>query len=328
MAGLTHAEIAELRELSFGCVLRNVDLSAISWWRVGGCADLVVRPSSASQLASLLRWFSERGVRPTVIGHTTNLLFDDAGLRNPCIQIGRQMSKVEVSGTTVEVEAGAWVPGFARRLMQAGLSGAEHVCGIPGTFGGLVCMNGGSQRKGIGSSILTVDSLSPDGKAMRRRAVDCDFLYRKSLFQTNGEIIAGARLSFAKAPRDRIRAEMLAILADRRRKFPRKEPNCGSVFKSNPAMYDRIGSPGAAIERLGFKGKRIGGALVSPRHANFIVNTGSARAVEILELIARISDEVEASTGFRMEAEACFVRSDGAILSTTDVNLSELAPTP
>lgn len=311
MDPLNEAAIAELGRLCPGGVARGVDLSAVSQWRIGGQADLFLRPCSTTEVAALMRWFTARGIRPVVIGLTSNLLFDDAGLRVPCIQIGARMGRVSVDGERVRSQAGTWVPGLARRLMQAGLGGAEHICGIPGTLGGLVCMNGGSQRKGIASSLLAVESVTPEGEIRFRPLQDCGFGYRQSVFQSNGEIITAATMRFTLRPRGEIRTEMCSILANRRQKFPRKEPNCGSVFKSNPAMYAEIGPPGAAIERLGFKGKRVGGALISPLHANFIVNTGGATAADVLTLIARIADAVEAATGYRMEAEACFVREDG-----------------
>lgn len=313
MDRLSEAAIAELNALCPGGLMRNVDLSAMSWWRIGGSADVVLRPSSTKEVAGLLRWFHARQIRPVVIGQTTNLLFDDAGLRAPCLQIGDRMSHIALDGPQVRAQAGAWVPGLARRLMQAGLSGTEHTCGIPGTLGGLVCMNGGSQRKGIGSNILSVDSVDRAGRSCHRQASDCGFAYRQSVFQTNSEVITAAHMRFEPRPPAEIRAEMRAILAERRRKFPRKPPNCGSVFKSNPAMYDEVGPPGAAIERLRFKGRREGGALVSPQHANFIVNTGGATARDVLTLIVEIRDAVESATGHRMEAEACFVRADGLI---------------
>ena len=129
-------------------------------------------------------------------------------------------------------------------------------------------------------------------------------------------MVAAARLRFdpveaAGLSRSEVRRAMLAIMADRRRKFPQKEPNCGSVFKSNPAMYDDVGPPGAAIERLGFKGRRIGGALCSPHHANFVVNTGAATARDTLALITEIRDAVLAATGYEMEVEARYVSRDG-----------------
>lgn len=313
MDRLSEAAIAELAALCPGGATRDVDLALLSQWRIGGRADLVLRPSSKAEVSALARWFSEHDIKPVVIGLTSNLLFDDAGLRVPCIQIGGRMAQVNVQRRQAWAQAGAWVPWFARQLMQAGLSGAEHICGIPGTLGGLICMNGGSQRKGIGSNILEVESVDAVGNIRNRPARDCSFDYRQSVFQTNGEIITAASLRFSPRPRNEIRSDMRTILADRRYKFPRKEPNCGSVFKSNPAMYQEVGPPGAVIERLGFKGALEGGALVSPQHANFIVNTGNATATDVLTMIDRIGSAVAAATGYRMDAEACFVQADGTL---------------
>lgn len=313
MKRLNSQSLADLEHLCPGGVVRNISLTELSWWRIGGVADLVLRPSTTKEIASLLRWFTAKGIRPVVIGQTTNLLFDDAGLRVPCIQLGRRMAGMRLSGRDITAQAGVWVPGLARRVMQAGLTGVEHVCGIPGTLGGLVCMNGGSKRKGIGSHIVAVESVTPAGAIVTRDAEQCGFAYRTSIYQINGEVITGARLRLDTGSRAAIRSEMRSILADRRRKFPRKEPNCGSVFKSNPTMYAEIGPPGAAIERLGFKGMRIGGALVSSLRANFIVNAGGASSGDVLALIATIARAVEDSTGYRMEVEACHVTPDGII---------------
>lgn len=313
MDRLSEAAIAELGTLCPDGLVRDVDLSELSWWCIGGPADLLLRPSSTEEVAGLLRWLSERQIRPVVIGQTTNLLFDDAGLRAPCIQIGGRMAQICIDGLELQAQTGAWVPGLARKLMQAGLGGAEHVCGIPGTLGGLVCMNGGSQRKGIGTNVLEVESVDSSGQTISRSAGDCGFEYRKSIFQNNEEIITSVRMCFEQRSRASIRSEMRAILADRSRKFPRKEPNCGSVFKSNPAMYYEVGSPGAVIERLGFKGKRVGGAMVSPRHANFIVNIGGAKARDVLALISEIDEATRVSTGHQMEAEVHFVSAQGEI---------------
>lgn len=314
MDRLNESAIAELGSICPGGVARNVDLSAISSWRIGGRADLLLRPSSTHEVAALLRWFSKRGIRPVVIGLTSNLLFDDAGLRAPCIQIGARMGHVCISGTDVHAEAGVWVPELARKIMQAWLGGAEHMCGIPGTLGGLICMNGGSQRKGIESCLVEVESVDVAGHISVRMASDCGFSYRQSIFQTNNEIITAATMRFSLRARAGIRAEMLDILVDRRQKFPRKEPNCGSVFKSNPAMYAEIGPPGEAIERLGFKGKRVGQAQVSWQHANFIVNLGGARSWEVLELISKIGNGVLEATGYRIESEVSYLSPSGALL--------------
>lgn len=316
MDQLSEAALAELIAICPGGVARDVDLSAISQWRIGGPADLMVSPSSPAEVSSLMRWFAGRGIRPVVIGLTSNLLFDDAGLRAPCVQIGSRMAGIKIEGQQAMVQAGAWVPGLARKLMQAGLTGAEHICGIPGTIGGLTCMNGGSQRKGISSSIIDVTSIDSFGNQHVRAADKCHFSYRQSIFQTNLEVIVQIQMQFQEAQQPReTRREMLGILAARRKKFPRKQPNCGSVFKSNPALYADLGSPGEVIEKLGFKGRQIGGALVSPVHANFIVNTGGACAMDVLTLIAQINAAACQATGFLMAAEACYVTPAGAIVS-------------
>ena len=313
MDRITDRDLSVLTALCPGGFERDVDLSAISRWRVGGRADLLLRPSSTAEVIGLMRWFSARNIHPVVIGLTTNLLFDDAGLRIPCIEIGRRMAHVTITETKIYAQAGAWVPGLARKLMQEGLGGGEHICGIPGALGGLIYMNGGSQRKGIGSNVVSVESVDGDGTFRQRLAKDCDFAYRHSVFQNSSEVITGASLCFYRRDRQDIRAEMLEILADRRRKFPQKEPNCGSVFKSDPAMYEEVGPPGAVIERLGFKGKRVNDAQVSPKHANFIVNTGKAKAADVLALIHQIAAKVEAETGYCMDAECSYVSPDGHI---------------
>lgn len=320
MVRLTEADYQALGQICPGGLFRNVDLSQISRWRIGGKADLILQPSSPEQIVALRRWFHERDMHHVVIGATSNLLFADEGLHAPCIQIGERMSKIDIQGNVVEAQSGAWVPGLARRIMQAGLTGAEHTCGIPGTLGGLICMNGGSLRKGIGSSVLSVESVDAAGCVMERERDACDFAYRQSIYQTNGEVITNVRLQFEQGKRGAIRREMLRILADRRNKFPRKQPNCGSVFKSNPAMYAEIGPPGAVIERLGMKGLREGGALISPEHANFIVNTGSATASDVLSLIRIISNKVYPVTGYSLEAEACFMSLDGSIIAASKVS--------
>ena len=175
------------------------------------------------------------------------------------MQISEGLSAVDIGNGFVSAEAGIWVPGLACRLMRAGLTGGEHICGIPGTLGGLICMNGGSQRKGIGMNLVTVESVDSQGDVHTRSAADCQFAYRSSIFQRNDEIITRARLRFDAAPPAGIRRTMLQILVERSRKFPRKQPNCGSVFKSNPAMYARSSRRG---RRLGFKGMRGRGALI------------------------------------------------------------------
>lgn len=303
--------IRDISKICPGSVFQQVELSKLSRWRIGGIADVVIHPRTREEVQALRQYFYQNGIHHITIGMTSNLLFADEGLRVPCIQIGNEMGEAYINGNVVTVQAGAWVPGLSRRIQRAGLTGAEHICGIPATIGGLICMNGGSQRKGIGSSILDVTSIDSSGEKHLRRADECLFSYRGSIFQTNNEVIVESRLRFDFAENSvAVRRTMLEILADRRRKFPR-EPNCGSVFKSNPDMYAKIGPPGAAIERLGLKGLQCGGAKVSLHHANFIVNAGGATASDVLALVYKISDAVKTATGYSIEAEVRYVDQYG-----------------
>lgn len=308
--------IDTLSRLCPGGLSQNVDLATLSRWRIGGIADVMIQPSSVNELCALRSFIANEGLPSVVIGDTSNLLFSDEGLRSICIKIGERMSSVQVDGETVSAEAGVWVPCLSRLVMQAGLTGAEHTCGIPGSLGGLICMNGGSQRKGIGSAVVDVTAVDTFGTAFTLDQEECDFAYRTSVFQINSAVIVRARLRFSHAPdRAATRREMISILHERNRKFPRKQPNCGSVFKSNPAMYTSIGPPGVAIESLGLKGFRIGDAMVSTHHANFFVNTKAASAHDMVALITKVSDAVYEQTGYRMEPEVRLVTPTGSVVS-------------
>lgn len=294
----------------------DVPLSKLSQWRVGGIADVIIRPRNKKELIRIRQWLYSNDLKSVIIGNTTNLLFSDEGLHVVVVQIGSNFSKVKTDGLEVIAEPGVWVPGLAKLAMQAGLSGIEHTCGIPGTLGGLIVMNGGSQRQGIGSVVKYVETVDNSGNIKRYTNQECNFSYRNSIFQNKDEIIVEVGLKLNnKHEKSEIRQEMLQILHSRRKKFPRKQPNCGSVFVSNPDMYEDYGPPGKIIEAFGFKGMSQGDAQISQLHANFIVNKGSAQSKDILYLIDIVKETIYEKTGYRMVVEARFVTSCGKIIS-------------
>ena len=302
----------------------NVSLRDLSRWRIGGHAPVLVLPSSTGEVSTVIRYCNDQDIPYIVIGDTSNLLFSDDGLEAVLIKIGRSMSAIDHSGTTVKVQAGRWVPSLARFSAGKGLTGLEHTAGIPGTVGGLVCMNGGSQRKGIGESLVSVTAVMPDSTEKVFNHDDCGFAYRTSIFQKNGAIITEVKLRLEQGSTQNVRRDMLAILKSRRLKFPLKLPNCGSVFASNPAMYDKVGAPGFAIEQVGLKGHAIGDAKISDLHANFFVNKGSASSKDMLALIHKARDAVKEETGFVMDSEVRFVRPDGKLVPANDVSEVDL----
>lgn len=307
--------VSALRAISPAGVHTNVDLAQVSRWRIGGRAKVVVAPRSIAEVEQVMAFIHRHQLPYVILGSSSNLLFSDQGLDVLGLHLGNNLAAMGIDGTAVWSQCGMWVPGFARRLGRAGLTGAEHTCGIPGTLGGLLCMNGGSQRRGIGDSVVEVVTVTEQGEQKRYTREACGFAYRQSVFQSWREVIVSARFEFERAAEPgAIRRQMLAILRERRSKFPRKLPNCGSVFVSNPAMYADYGPPGAVIEQCGLKGLQRGGAIISPQHANFIINHDHATAEDVLGLIATIRKKVRERTGYDMPAEVRYVSPQGEIV--------------
>lgn len=294
-------------------VSANVPLKSLSRWKIGGHADCIVEPQNVQQLQHVRAFLSDHHIPNVTIGETSNLLFSDGGLRAAVVRLGNGFNYVNIEGTNVSAGGATWVPMLARAVMKASLRGLEHTSGIPGTVGGLVYMNGGSQRRGIGDCITSVTSVDPTGGVLRRSQTECNFSYRHSVFHNLNEVIIDTQMELNAGERSIIRKEMLSILKSRRRRFPRKLPNCGSVFVSNPAMYEQYGPPGAVIERLGFKGHSIGNAQISPDHANFINNLGNATTADVLALINLVRQTVKDETGYLLQVEAQYVSESGQL---------------
>jgi UDP-N-acetylmuramate dehydrogenase len=302
--------LMDIGEVHFDVPLRNY-----SRWRIGGPADMLVEPGNIMQVQTLRRALSEFNIPHVVIGDGSNLLFDDEGVRGVVINIGRALSRFSISDEYVNAEAGIFVPKLVRSISKYGLCGLEHTIGIPGTLGGLILMNGGSLQKGIGSHVLQVKAVNREGELVEFSHDDCRFAYRYSALQELDLVIVEARLRCDSGDVRTIRSEMLSIMRTRRSKFPIKQPNCGSVFLSDPAMYATVGPPGKVIEDCGFKGFRIGDAIIPQMHANFIVNLGNAKSSDVLEIISKVQNIVNDRTGYSLKCEARFVTSSCRVIA-------------
>lgn len=306
--------LEELSRLDVGLCTFSAPLADYCTWRIGGPADLLIEPSSIAQIQRLRRYASEHALPCVVIGQGSNLLFSDAGVRGIVLRLGPRLARLRIKEERIEAEAGVWVPGLARKAQQAGLSGLEHMVGIPGTIGGLVLMNGGSQRQCIGDLVERVTLVSREGEIQELSAAACDFSYRHSALQKSGGVVVAVELACPRRDRNEIRQTMLADLRERRRKFPLRLPNCGSVFLSTAAMHASVGPPGRIIEESGLKGLRVGQAEVSRRHGNFIVNCGGASACDVLTLITAIRAQVRNAIGFELDCEVRYVTPAGEIV--------------
>ncbi|PMP00972.1 UDP-N-acetylenolpyruvoylglucosamine reductase [Vibrio breoganii] len=298
-------------------IINNVDLSKYSNWKIGGVADCLIEVESVEDYVKAVRYSRSLKIKPIVIGNTTNLLFDNGKLEIALIKLSDRFNSVERENNTFTVGANMYCPRLARIAQTNGLSGIEHIVGIPATLGGLICMNGGSKRKTISDSVIGVRSIDSDGNVIYRENEECKFAYRKSVFQQVDELILAVDLKLDEntfGPSE-IRQHCLEILRERRKKFPRKQPSCGSVFVSNPEMYNKIGPPGKIIEELGLKGKVVGGAKISEKHANFIINNSSAKASDVLSLVHTINKNVYEKHSIKLESEGLFVSKKGCLMS-------------
>jgi UDP-N-acetylmuramate dehydrogenase len=306
--------LAELSRLDVGLCTFAAPLAEYGTWRIGGPADLLIEPQNIVQIQHLRRFAHQHALPLVTIGQGSNLLFSDAGVRGIVLRLGQRLARLRIEKERIEAEAGVWVPGLARKAQQSGLSGLEHMVGIPGTIGGLVLMNGGSQRQSIGDLVECVTLVSREGEIQKLSAAACDFSYRHSALQERGGVVVAVELSCPRRERSEIRRAMLADLRERRRKFPLRLPNCGSVFLSTASMHASVGPPGRIIEESGLKGLRVGKAEVSRRHGNFIVNCGGASACDVLTLITAIRAQVRNAIGFELDCEVRYVTPEGKIV--------------
>ena len=294
---------------------QNELLSRYCSWQIGGPADYICYPDSMFQLQILLEYVDINNIPFVVMGKGSNMLFSDEGISGVVIKLDRQWSGYKIKGSTITAQSGIFSPILARVAAENSLSGLSHIAGIPGNLGGLIVMNGGSLGNSIGDKIRDVKLMTIDGKINTYSGDECDFSYRHSRFQNINEIILEASIELEYGDMSELRREMLAILRSRRKKFPRRQPSCGSVFKSPAEQYLMMGPPGRVVESLGLKGVVYGNAMISDKHANFMVNMGNARAVDILSLVKRVQDAFYVKYSKPLHCEFKYVDSVGNVLS-------------
>lgn len=299
--------------------LHDEPLREHSTWRIGGKADTFALPESTEQLSALVRFVHTRDIPWIVIGKGSNLLFSDEGFRGVVIKLDRGFSDVTIQDRRVKAQSGISMPRLARISGMAGLTGLEHTIGIPGSLGGLVAINGGSLRQSIGDVVKNLIVVTPEGHTQTALPKDCDFSYRYSNLLHSGCVVAEVTLELQRGHARTILKHMLGVLRERQVKFPLNLPNCGSVFTSDPKLYDTLGPPGKLIEDLGLKGLTCGGVSVSHRHANFMVNTADATAQDVLNLVAKVRKAISDCHNVRIKTEAMYVHPHGRIEPVSEV---------
>jgi UDP-N-acetylmuramate dehydrogenase len=292
-------------------VRRDEILAPYTTFRIGGPADLFYEPTTAGELATAIQAAREHGVPWFLLGTGANILVGDRGFRGLVIRnLARHM---EVRGERVWAESGAVVyPDLIELAVSRGLSGLEHYVGIPSTVGGALWQNlhflspapARERTVFIAEVTHSAEILSEDGG---RRTVGVDYFefgYDDSILHHRRDVVLAATFQLRPGDPERLRRVMEENLAWRRERHPPldAEPSAGSIFKK----IEGVGA-GRLIDECGLKGTRIGGALVTPRHANILINTGGATAADVHALIAHIQEVVEQRTGYRLEPEIGFI---------------------
>jgi UDP-N-acetylmuramate dehydrogenase len=295
-----------------GRVLKNEPMSGHTSFAIGGPTDYLVYPEDREDLTALLRWIRKRRLPSFVLGGGTNLLVRDGGFRGVIISL-RRLQKValereyrSIGGAfaVISAEAGALLAQALALAAEEGLTGLEFAAGIPGTIGGAVCMNAGTSAGEMGDIVESVTLLSPEGTLVAKERDEMGFGYRTSSVP-DGHVVLEARMALRRDDKEKIRDRIRELLETRKQLQPAGLPNAGSMFK-NPQEE----SAGKLIEEAGLKGRKVGGARVSDKHANFIVNAGRATARDVLQLMELVKKTVLEERGVRLEPEIRVIGED------------------
>ena len=275
-------------------------------FRVGGAAKRMAFPENAEQLVLLMNFALSCGARALVIGNGTNLLVPDEGIDRLVIDVSDGMTRIADGGQANEITAqcGASLARIAEYARRKGLSGLEFAHGIPGTLGGAVCMNAGAYGGEIKDVVASVTLLDPQAGIRTLKGEEMQFSYRRSLLSEHPEyVVLSATFRLERGDSETIGARMRELMAKRKASQPLEFPSAGSTFKRPEGHY-----AGPLIEGCGLKGRRVGGAEVSTKHAGFIVNTGGATCADVLALIEKVQKTVYDARGVMLEPEVKIVR--------------------
>ena len=274
-------------------------------FQVGGPADCLFTARSADEIAFAMEAARQSNVPLTVIGRGTNLLVRDGGIRGLVVKIAGGMEGVSVSGDAVTAQAGAPLRRMAAAALEAGLSGAEFAAGIPGGVGGAVAMNAGAYGGEMARITKSVVALTQEGEVLTLSRDELDFAYRHSALMERNLTVVEACFTLYPDDPAAIRARMDDFAARRSEKQPLDLPSAGSTFKRPPGHF-----AAKLIDDAGLRGVSVGGAMVSPKHAGFVVNTGGATARDILDLMEKIRGTVWEKFGISLEAEVRVLGED------------------
>ncbi len=281
---------------------KNIPLKNKTSFRIGGPAQFYARVKSEDEVKDALGWANENNHPVFILGKGSNILISDTGWRGLVIDI-TGFSCITWEESTAVCQSGAMLHSLVRQAVERGFYGMEELAGIPGSIGGALVMNAGAFSQTVSDRLISVTGIDrTDASFWQLQKREIDFGYRFSSLKQNKSLILGAEFKYRLGNKNELKLVYSATLEKRSQKQPLNVPNCGSVFKRPEGNY-----AGALIEQCGLKGHRIGGAMVSQKHASFIENDTNASAADVRKLIACIQKKVYQNKGILLEPEVLFV---------------------
>lgn len=280
--------VNSLKKNKCGKILQNVDLSMYTTYKLNAIGRYLVIPNDIDDLMRLMKYITENGLKYKIIGGGSNLIFENSVYDGILISLSK-FDDILIKDTQIHVGVGASLMKVALKVSRMGLTGMEFATGIPGTVGGAIFNNSGAYKSDMGYIVESISVLTPDLKIKTMYNKDLNFHYRTSFLKENlGYICLDATIILKKGDKEIIHS----VIEDRKKRRlmtqPLEYPSAGSVFRNPVGMY-----AGELIENVGYKGKMVGGAKVSEKHANFIVNYASATGQDIVTLINEIKEKVK-----------------------------------
>ena len=287
----------EAQGLIEGRVFINAPMRKYTSIKVGGPADGLFFPKNVAELKKLVRFATKKNIPFLILGRGTNLVVRDNGIRGWVISLTQGIKKIQTEGDVVEAEAGLSLQRLVQSTIQKGFTGLEPFFGIPGTVGGGLVMNAGAWGVELKDLVLSVTLMKEDGEIVERPRARLNFSYRCLSFPSSWIVLKG-RFQLKKGKKEEILEQVRSYSEMRKRTQPLDYPSAGSIFK-NP----KEGPAGKWIEEVGLKGFRMGRAMISDRHANFIVNVVKAKAAEVINLMEWVEKRVYEEKGISLERE-------------------------
>ncbi len=291
--------LSDIQGILRGNIAVDEPMAKHTWMKVGGPADFHIEPADKNDLIALVNYFYAHHYSWMILGRGSNVLVSDEGIRGAVINIENALSKIQLEDGLVIAEAGARLTKFVDYCIQNEFAGVEMLAGIPGTLGGAVVMNAGAHGGEISDYLVTVEVIR-DSKLQHIKKDDGHFAYRRSGFAS--DVVLGASFQLPHGDKEKLSAKRRQLLLRRNETQPLEFPNLGSMFKNPPNTFSA-----KLIEQAGLKGKRVGDAQVSEKHANFIINLGNAKATDVLKLIDLVKRTVYQNSGLMLELEVKMV---------------------